>query len=106
MKQVWDTTKSAELFEAIATVKTSGEARQFLRDLLTSSEIVEFSNRWAAARMLSQQVPYSTIEAATGLSSATIARVSRWLQRGMGGYKLMLNRLRVSHHGNALVGRG
>ena len=104
MKQVWDTTESRELFEAVAAVNTKAEARQFLGDLLTPAEIIEFSNRWAAARMLSQDVPYSTIEATTGLSSATVARVSRWLQGGMGGYKLMLERL--GHHNPVQIRRG
>ncbi len=35
----------------------------------------------------------------TGLSSTTVARISKWLKKGMGGYKLMLARL-SNHHAN------
>ena len=45
--------------------------------------------------MLEDKVPYSKIEAETGLSSTTIARVARWLKRGGGGYRLILKRLKA-----------
>jgi uncharacterized protein YerC len=44
--------------------------------------------------MLEQKVPYSRIERETGASSTTVARVSRWLNTGMGGYKLMIERMK------------
>ena len=47
--------------------------------------------------MLNQKIPYSVIEKETGLSSTTVARVSKWLNKGMGGYKLML-RKSGNHH--------
>lgn len=93
----WDNKESGQLFRAIASIRTDKEAKCFLRDLLTEEEIAEFSNRWQAAQLLYSKVPYSTIAEKTGLSSATIARVSRWLWRGMNGYQTILKRL-VSHH--------
>lgn len=84
------------LFEAILSLKTLGEAKMFFRDLLTANEIEEFSRRWKAARMLDQGEIYKTIQEETGLSSTTIARISKWLESGMDGYKLILNRM---HHG-------
>lgn len=75
-------------------LKTLGEAQDFFRDLLTEEEILEFANRWQVARMLEQKVPYSRIERETGASSTTVARVSRWLNTGMGGYKLMIERMK------------
>jgi TrpR-related protein YerC/YecD len=83
-----------ELIEAILIVKTRNEAKRFFRDLLTESELIEFGNRWKAARMLSEKVPYTKIVKETGLSSTTVARVSDWLNGGMGGYKLMLKRIK------------
>jgi len=83
-----------ELIEAILVVKTRNEAKRFFRDLLTESELIEFGNRWKAARMLSEKVPYTKIVKETGLSSTTVARVSDWLNGGMGGYKLMLKRIK------------
>ncbi len=37
--------------------------------------------------------PYAYIEKETGLSSTTVARVSRWLNRKGGGYKEIINRV-------------
>lgn len=66
---------------------------KFLRDLLTEAEIKEFANRWKVAQMLDEKIDYKTIEKQTNMSSTTIARISKWLNQGMGGYRLMLNRL-------------
>jgi len=96
----WDNKKSEELFRAILKLENIGEAKKFLRDLLTEKEIIEFANRWRAAQMLAAKIPYTVIEKETGLSSTTVARISKWLNRGKGGYKLMLKRTKsqIHHH--------
>ena len=99
----WDNEKSNDLFKAILALDNLKEAKKFFRDLLTEAEIIEFSNRWQAAQMLDQKIPYTEIEKKTGLSSATIARISKWLNKGMGGYRLMLKKL--SHHHKLLLSR-
>lgn len=81
------------LYKAILALKNEAECHKFLRDLLTEGEINEFTNRLKVARMLNQKVPYKEIEEATGMSSTTIARISKWLTDGMGGYRLILKRL-------------
>ena len=101
----WNNKTTEELLEAVVSLKNRLEAKKFLRDLLTEQEIIEFGKRWQAARMLSKDRPYSEIERATGLSSTTVARVSRWLSRGMGGDKLMIQRLSDSHHHNLTLAR-
>jgi len=83
-----------ELFKAILALKTEDECKRFLRDLLTEKEIKEFVNRWKVARMLDQKVSYEQIEKETGMSSTTIARINKWLTKGMEGYKLILKRLK------------
>ncbi len=80
------------LYEAILTLKSLEECRNFFRDLLTENEIREFAERWKVAGMLAEGTPYSAIERETGLSSRTIARVHKWLTAGTGGYLLMLSR--------------
>ncbi len=80
------------LYRAVLTLRTVDEARRFFRDLLTKTEIEELAERWKAARMLADGVPYTRIVDETGISSTTVARVSRWLKKGMGGYKLALRR--------------
>ena len=51
----------------------------FLRDLLTEKEILEFSRRFEVAKMLEKNMSYSVIEEKTGMSSTTIARISKFL---------------------------
>jgi TrpR-related protein YerC/YecD len=88
------------LYQAILYLKNESEAQKFLRDLLTEAEINEFANRWKVARMLDAKVPYETIAEKTGMSSTTIARISKWLNNGMGGYKLMVKRLNANQNKN------
>ncbi len=94
----WDTSRSDALFQAVLELKDLREAKRFFRDLLTDEEIVEFSKRWQVARMLDANFSYVDIQRRTKLSSTTVARISKWLKRGMGGYRLMLDR--VNHHGH------
>jgi len=92
--------KKKRLYQALLALKTEDECRKFLRDLLTEAEIEEFSNRWTVAQMLFRNTSYEEITKKTNMSSTTIARISKWLYKGMGGYKLMLNRLNLNekHH--------
>lgn len=96
----------ANLYRVILALKNLNEARRFFRDLLTEGELVEFSERWRVAEMLYNQIPYSSIEKETGLSSTTIARISKWLNNGKGGYKLILKRLNKHHHNSVPIGKG
>lgn len=94
----WENSKTENLIEAILVLKNKKEAKMFFRDLLTEKEILELSNRWQAVQMLNDKISYLKIEKETGLSSTTVARISKWLQNGMGGYKLMLNKISKNHH--------
>lgn len=89
----WNTPENKELVAALLAVRTPDEVQRFLRDLMTSNEIEEFGKRFKAARMLAAQESYPQIQRATGLSPTTIARVSKWLQDGEKGYRLVINRL-------------
>jgi TrpR-related protein YerC/YecD len=82
-----------ELLRVILGLGGPREARRFLRDLMTEDEIRMIVDRWRVARMLHEGRTYRDIEAETGLSSRTIARISRWLQEGEGGYRRQL-----AHH--------
>ncbi len=93
-KDKWINQDSDNLFKAILELKSISEARKFFRDLLTVKEIEEFSKRWKVAQMLNDKVPYTKIEQETGMSSTTIARIQKWLKGGMGGYRLILGRLK------------
>ena len=98
MQNNWDNQKTKDLIKVILALKGEKEAKEFFRDLLTEKEIIEFGNRWYAAQMLNEKISYKDIEKETGLSSRTIARISKWLKDGQGGYRKMLKR--VNHHHN------
>jgi len=99
----WNTEENKELIKAVLTLKTSDEVQNFLRDLLTEGEIIEFAKRFKTARMLYEGIPYSKIGKETGFSSTTIARVSKWLNNGQGGYTSLLKKL--GHHHSFKVGK-
>lgn len=99
MKEInWNTKENKQLVEAILSLKNTTEAKSFIRDLMTEKEIKEFANRLEAASLLSRNVQYNTITESTGLSSTTIARISKWLKSSPDGYRLILSRL--SNHRN------
>ena len=81
------------LFEAILSLKTGEECYKFFEDALTEKEILDIAQRLKAAKMLKAGKNYVEVCAETGMSSATISRVSRCLEYGAGGYELAINRL-------------
>lgn len=93
MNKKWNNQKTKELILALLALETIDEAKKFLRDLLTEKELCEFGNRWKAAKMLNEKIPYVKIIEETGLSSTTVARIAKWLNGGMGGYRLMIKKL-------------
>lgn len=102
-----DKKKIGELMDAVMLLENPQEAEKFFRDLLTEKELIEFGNRWKAARMLQKKESYIDIAKETGLSSTTIARVSKWLNNGKYGYKLILTRMesKHTHYRNSLIGK-
>lgn len=102
----WNEKKNKQFIEAVLALKNTNEAKLFLRDLMTESEIKEFANRLEAARLLSRDVQYNAIIESTGLSSATIARIAKWLKGSLGGYRLILSRLSNHHHNSSKLWKG
>ncbi len=96
-----NTKASKELYEAILSLESIDECKRFLRDLLTEPEINEFSNRWQVVKMLDQKIPYTTITEKTGMSSTTIARINKWLNGKLKGYRFMLDRMKKQSKKNA-----
>lgn len=77
----------SELFKVLARLKTSREVEEFLLDLCTPGELRAMSERWRAAQMVAEEVPYRRICELTGLSTATVTRVARSLNEGSGYQK-------------------
>ena len=91
-EQALQTTKMNSLFQAISSLKTKDEAKLFLRDLCTISELEAMAERWQVVQLLNKNISYRAIAKKTGSSTATITRVAHWLHHGMEGYKFMLKR--------------
>ncbi len=81
------------LFEAIRTLKSVEEYYQFFEDLCTVTEIRTMAQRFRAAEMLDRGAKYEEVVADTGMSSATISRIKRFLNYGADGYNMAIERL-------------
>ena len=82
-----------DLLRVFAALDDEDTIFSLLEDLLTIREIKETSQRLAVARLLDAGRSYASIEEATGASATTIARVSKCLSYGSGGYNAALNAL-------------
>ena len=85
-------TKAENLFKAILTLETVEECYSFFEDVCTVKEILDLSQRLKTAKMLCAGANYQEISHATGMSTATISRVSKCLEYGDGGYRLVIDR--------------
>ena len=80
-------------FDAILMLKDREECYRFFEDALTVKEILDIAQRLKAAKMLKSGRSYTEVIAETGMSTATISRVSKALERGAGGYDLVISRV-------------
>lgn len=96
----WHTKDTDELFEAILTLQTVEECYAFFEDACTVKEIIDIAQRVRVAKMLHAGASYQTISKETGASTATISRVSKFLEYGNGGYKLAIERLQKTENEN------
>ena len=80
------------LTEVVCSVEKFEECKALLLDLCTRAEIKEMSRRIIAAKMLYSNEQYLTVSNTTGLSTATISRVSRCLKSGK-GYSAIIPRI-------------
>ena len=82
------------MLKAVLSLKNLDECYRFFDDLCTVQEMKALSQRMQVAVMLDQHKVYSDIVAQTGASTATISRVSRSLNYGCDGYKIVFERLK------------
>lgn len=74
------------LLKVFSGMEDQNDIFAFLEDVFTVREIREISQRLAVARLLDSGKSYYEIEQLTGASATTIARVSKCLAYGSGGY--------------------
>ena len=87
------TTEVDAFFDAILMLKDREECYRFFEDALTVKEILDIAQRLKAAKMLKARRSYIEVCQETGMSTATISRVSKALERGAGGYELVISRM-------------
>lgn len=85
------------LFEAVISLESIDECRNFFRDLCTPAELQALVDRWQVVAYLEEGLPYRKIHDLTGVSVTTIGRVARFLTDGFGGYQVAIERTRHSH---------
>ncbi len=81
------------LFDAILSLETREECYKFFEDALTTREILDIAQRLKAAEMLKAGRSYTEVCLSTGMSTATISRVSKALESGAGGYEIVMKRI-------------
>lgn len=79
-----------DLLSVFAALDDEDDIFALLEDLFTIREIKDTSQRLTVARMLAAGKSYASIEEETGASATTIARVSKCLGYGSGGYAAAL----------------
>ncbi len=90
-----------DIITYLSEIDDKEEIFNFLRDLLSEKEILEFSKRFQVAKMLDKKISYKVIEEKTQMSSTTIARISKFLNWWNNWYKnalYKLNFLSNEHH--------
>lgn len=88
------TEEETRLFEAFCTLQAPQEVRAFLLDLCSKKEIQDLAQRLEMAHLLDAGASYLEVSKATGASSTTVSRVSKCLNGPVGGYRVVLKRLK------------
>lgn len=83
-----------ELYRAILKLESIEECYKFFEDLCTVNEIEAFGQRLNVAKLIDQKVTYQNIEKQTGVSAATISKISKSYAYGPSGYKMIIDRLK------------
>ena len=86
--------RNEKMYEAILSLQSVDECMRFFDDLCTVTELMAMEQRFQVAICLNQGMIYNDILEKTGASSATISRVNRSLNYGMGAYRIIFDRMK------------
>lgn len=90
----WKTSHLKSLASAITTLRKEEDLLNFLRDLCTTDELNELSERWNIVQLLNKGYSYREIAEKTGISTTTVTRIAHWLNNGEGGYQTALQKIK------------
>lgn len=89
----WRSLTTDRLVDTLLKLENQEECYALLSDLCTVKEIKDMAQRLEVALLLKEGKSYQEISSDTGVSAATISRVSRCLNYGSGGYKMALEKM-------------
>lgn len=90
---ILESEKGMRFTRALTRIRTEQEAKEFLSDLMSGPELKNLANRWESVELLYRKESYLDIQKRTGLSSATIAKMSTALKYGTGILNKIVERL-------------
>ncbi len=76
-----------DLYKAITDIESVEECKALFDDLCTYKEVEQMAQRLRAAKLLLDGMTYNEVISQTGISSATLSRVSKCVNHGSDGYK-------------------
>ncbi len=76
-----------QLYAVIAKMTNPEDVKALLTDMCTIKEVEQMAQRVESARLLLEGNTYEKVITKTKISSATLSRVSNFIQHGSGGYK-------------------
>ena len=89
-----------DLYQEILSLETEEDCENFFNDLCTIKELQSMSQRLQAAKMLLAGKTYNEVIEQTDISSATLARVSKCVRYGAGGYQKLTKNTPAQFHEN------
>jgi len=89
----------SDFYYMITLLKGSDEIVNFLKDILTPSEVVMISRRIQIAKRLIRGDTYDDIINNLKVGKTTINKVDRWLNNGFNGYKNAIKKYNKAKEG-------
>lgn len=80
------------LFSLLAKIDDKKDMEKLFLDLCTYKEVEQMATRLKSAKLLKGGYTYNKVIEEVDISSATLARVSRCVSHGSGGYNVVLDK--------------
>lgn len=81
-----------ELFFLVAKIDNPDDVEKLFLDLCTYTEVEQMATRLLSAKLLKSGLTYTQVMEEADISSATLARVSRCVSHGSGGYNTVIDK--------------
>lgn len=77
--------------DSVAMVKTRGQVEKLIDDLLSPTERTMLAKRFSIALLLLKKYDQRAVSSILKVSLTTVNKISRALQKGTGGYGMVIN---------------